>query len=355
MRLCMRQRDFVRMGIIANKINQKVLNEAGFEPLKLRFLRLMALLAHARHEAPALAKGAFSVLETRGVKEEAAQWRPALASAAVFTALSAWDHETADACHRLRADVRLADALPAHFALLKMLTTQELIPWPLPEPHGAALRAHEAFSIDPNTVGATGGAGADLGAAEAAAAAAEKPEAGGASAGMAVEAAAAASSASASASSAAAAAAAAPSSALAAAALQLRPSGALASSIVRKEDEPSAQWWAILHKRVVQHNLRVVAAAYSRCRFARLAELLGLDAPTTEAMVSELVSGGDIFAKMDRPAGVVVFEKPRPATAVLTDWARDLDEVLSLIDKTTHLIQKETLVHAARAGVAVRA
>jgi 26S proteasome regulatory subunit N5 len=132
----------------------------------------------------------------------------------------------------------------------------------------------------------------------------------------------------------------------------VRPSGALASTIVRKEDEPSAQGWEILRKRVVQHNLRVVAAAYSRCRFARLAALLGLDAPTTEAMVSELVSGGDIYAKMDRPAGVVVFEKPRPATAVLTDWARDLDEVLSLIDKTTHIISKEVLVAAAKAGAA---
>ena len=138
----------------------------------------------------------------------------------------------------------------------------------------------------------------------------------------------------------------------------LRLSGALASAIVRKEDEPSAQWAEILRKRVVQHNLRVLAAAYSRCRFARLAELLGLDAPTTEAMVSELVSAGAIFAKMDRPAGVVVFERPRPATAVLTDWARDLDEVLSLIDKTTHIIGKARAqraralcaAHAQRSG-----
>ena len=124
---------------------------------------------------------------------------------------------------------------------------------------------------------------------------------------------------------------------------------------MRKEDEPSAQWAEILRKRVVQHNLRVLAAAYSRCRFARLAELLGLDAPTTEAMVSELVSGGAIFAKMDRPAGIVVFERPRPATAVLTDWARDLDEVLSLIDKATHLISKEQLMAAARSGIVAKA
>lgn len=317
----------------------------------------MALLAHARHDAPALAKGALSALETRGVKEDAAQWRPHLASAAVFTALSAWSNETSDLAHKLKADSRLADALPSHFALLKLLTTQEIVPWPLPAPHHAALRAHEAFAVDPNTVGVTGGAGADLGAAAAAAAAADS---GGASDGMAVDAPAAPAAA---ASAAAAAAAHMSASSVSAAAFPtsatssfsaLRPSGALASSIVLKEDEGAAQWWDVLHKRVVQHNLRVLAGAYSRCRFARLSELLGLDAPTTEAMVSELVSSGAVYAKMDRPAGIVVFEKPRAATAVLTDWARDLDEVLTLIDKTTHLIGKETLMAAAKAGVAAR-
>ena len=72
------------------------------------------------------------------------------------------------------------------------------------------------------------------------------------------------------------------------------------------------------------------------------------DGATTEAMVSELVSAGAIYARMDRPAGLVVFARPRPATEVLTEWASDLDQVLSLVDKATHLINKELLVHAAK-------
>jgi hypothetical protein len=340
-RLCMRQRDFVRMGIITNKLSKKSLDEAGLEDIKLRYYALMALLSHARHDAPALARGAVAVMETRGVKEDAARWRPALASACVYAALSPWDNAASDLMHRLKADTRLAEELPSHLALLTMLTTDEVVPWPLPEPHASVLRAHEAFSIDTNAIGAPGAAGSEI-----------RPSGGpsAAASGMAVDDGAAPPSAAAAASapSAAAAAASSSSSGLPSTASALRPAGALVSSIVLKEDEARAQWWEILRKRVVQHNLRVVAKAYSRCRFARLAQLLGLDGATTEAMVSELVSAGAIYARMDRPAGLVVFARPRPATEVLTEWASDLDQVLSLVDKATHLINKELLVHAAK-------
>ena len=43
---------------------------------------------------------------------------------------------------------------------------------------------------------------------------------------------------------------------------------------------------------LLQHNIRVVAKAYSRITFDRLCSLLGLDRPTTEASVAELVSDG---------------------------------------------------------------
>ncbi len=112
-----------------------------------------------------------------------------------------------------------------------------------------------------------------------------------------------------------------------------------------KEDEARSLWWPVFHKRIVQHNIRVAAGSYSRIRFDRLAQLLDLDAPTTEAMVSELVTSKSIWARIDRPAGIVVFERPRPATEVLSDWATDLDQVLNIVEKTTHLIQKELMVH----------
>ncbi len=123
------------------------------------------------------------------------------------------------------------------------------------------------------------------------------------------------------------------------------PSSSHRSSIVLKEDESRSLWFSIFYKRIVQHNIRVCAGAYARMRFARLCSVLNIDAGTTEAMVSELVSSKGIWARIDRPAGVVVFERPRPATEVLTDWAGDLEQILGLVEKTTHLIQKEYMVH----------
>jgi hypothetical protein len=360
-RLTIRQRDFVRTGILANKLNRKVLDEEGFEEIRLRYFDLLALLAHGRHDAIALAKGYNSVLATRGFADDENKWRPALASAIMYTALSSYDNEVSDLLHRLKGDKRVEE-LPSFAELLRLLTTSEVIPWPLPSPHHEALRAHSAFIIDPNTIGAPGGAGGDApeanviepgasrgsgSSASNAAAAATEPAAAtrasssGASSAAAGSSAAASSSSSASASSAAAGS----GSSTLSASIVTRPSGALQSSIVLKEDEPRSQWWPIFRKRIVQHNIRVIAGAYSRIKFDRLANILDLDAPTTEAMVSELVSSKSIYGRIDRPAGIVVFERPRPATEVLTDWAADLESVLNLVEKTSHLIQKEYMVH----------
>lgn len=243
-------------------------------------------------------------------------------------------------CCRLKEDKRTSD-LPSHKALLTYLTTQELIPWPLPSPHHETIAAHPAFSIDPNTVGAPGGHGsgpefAPISAFAMGDSSGDVEMSGGTGSSLSSNAAAG--------SSAASSAAAGPASFS-----QSRPSGALKSSIVTKEDEDRSQWLPILHKRIVQHNVRVIAKDYARVRFDRLSSILGLDAPTSEAMVSELVSGKSIYARIDRPAGIVVFERPRPASEVLSEWGSDLDTVLSLLEKTTHLIQKEYMVHAVQA------
>jgi hypothetical protein len=80
-------------------------------------------------------------------------------------------------------------------------------------------------------------------------------------------------------------------------------SSGIATSIVRKEDEERTPWLPVLQKRVVQHNVRVAAKWYTRLSSARLAALLGLDADTTELVVSELAADKAIYAKFDRPAG----------------------------------------------------
>ena len=109
--------------------------------------------------------------------------------------------------------------------------------------------------------------------------------------------------------------------------------------------EIQKRWLATLRARVVQHNIRVVSGYYRQLSMARLANLLGLSVDEAEKHVSDMVSDSGLYAKIDRPAGVAVFAKPKPADEVLQDWASDISKMLSLVEMTCHLINKETMIH----------
>jgi 26S proteasome regulatory subunit N5 len=119
--------------------------------------------------------------------------------------------------------------------------------------------------------------------------------------------------------------------------------------LFRKEEERLGAL-AKKEKRVLQHNLRVVAGVYSACTIPRLCALAnGITPPTLEAQVSELVANGSVHAKVNRPAGVVHFGKRRPPTEVLSDWASDMDGCLNKVEMVVHLLRKEEQMAAALA------
>lgn len=107
-----------------------------------------------------------------------------------------------------------------------------------------------------------------------------------------------------------------------------------------------AKRWLEFHKRVTEHNLRVIAKYYSRITYSRLTELLDLSASEVETFLSSLVSNKTIYAKIDRPAQIVVFTKPKASEEVLNDWSTNIHGLLKLLEKTTHLITKEEMVHS---------
>lgn len=310
--------DFVRMGILSNKINRKVLDEAGMEDLRLRFYSLMIELHQQRRDALALCKDYQAIYATRGFAGDAAKWKPALAGVIVYLALAPWSNETSDMLHKVKADKRSED-LPAHRALVDYLTTDELIPWPLPEPHHSTLLAHDAFTSAaalPQVAGAAAAASAASGGAATSSA-----------------------------------------SSVSATTATATSTGSSSTgsvgpriSLVRKEDEERVPWGDILRKRIAQHNVRVSAKWYGRVRTARLAELLGLDVPTTEYAVSELAADKALYAKIDRPAGVVSFARPKPAAEVLSDFTGDIDAVMGLLEKARHQIEKEIMVATVLKG-----
>ena len=96
---------------------------------------------------------------------------------------------------------------------------------------------------------------------------------------------------------------------------------------------------------VHRQNIRIIAKYYSRIRFNRLCSLLSLEHKDTEAALSEMVSDKFIYAKIDRPAGVVSFTRKKPAEEVLAEWSSDVSTLLGLVERTCHLINKENMVY----------
>ncbi|KAK7468686.1 proteasome regulatory particle subunit [Stygiomarasmius scandens] len=92
--------------------------------------------------------------------------------------------------------------------------------------------------------------------------------------------------------------------------------------------------WEDLHTRIIEHNIRVVAAYYTRITLKRLTSLLDLSEKQTEETLARLVVSKTIWARIDRPAGVVSFRSQRSPEDVMNDWSSDMQKLLSLVEKT---------------------
>lgn len=49
--------------------------------------------------------------------------------------------------------------------------------------------------------------------------------------------------------------------------------------------------------------------------------------------------------KIDRPSGVVSFQASKDPSELLNDWSHNLNTLMTTIQRTTHLINKEEMVH----------
>lgn len=109
--------------------------------------------------------------------------------------------------------------------------------------------------------------------------------------------------------------------------------------------ESATIFWKDLAARVTEHNIRVAAAYYSRIRIQRLAKLLDLAAEDLETKISDLIVNGTIYARIDRPSGIITFNKPKDPNELLNEWSYDISSLLTLVESTSHLIDRETMVH----------
>ena len=105
---------------------------------------------------------------------------------------------------------------------------------------------------------------------------------------------------------------------------------------------------ALLHRRIEGGDRRGVDAG--RQFFGgdrpvqRLTQLLDLPAQETEKYISDLVVSKTIYARIDRPAQIVSFEKKRDADEVLNEWSGNMKSLLGLLERIDHLITKEEMM-----------
>jgi 26S proteasome regulatory subunit N5 len=109
-------------------------------------------------------------------------------------------------------------------------------------------------------------------------------------------------------------------------------------------DKKAHQRWEDLRKRVIEHNVRVIAKYYTRIQMGRLTQLLDLTEDETERYISELVTAKTVYAKIDRPARIVSFAKPRDVDDVLNEWSANMRSLLGLLERIDHLITKEEMM-----------
>lgn len=97
--------------------------------------------------------------------------------------------------------------------------------------------------------------------------------------------------------------------------------------------------------RIVEHNLRVVSKYYEKISLLRLQNLTQLSRETLEQHLSEMSYSGALGLKIDQPAGIVTFAPKRSSEEVLTEWSSDISKMLQLMEATCHLINRENMVY----------
>lgn len=96
-------------------------------------------------------------------------------------------------------------------------------------------------------------------------------------------------------------------------------------------------------------NIRIISNYYTRITTKRMSELLELPEAETEDYLSRLVNNSALTVKIDRPSGVIHFSVKKAPADVLNDWASGINELMALVNKTCHLINKEECINQVMA------
>merc|ERR1712141_749620 len=123
------------------------------------------------------------------------------------------------------------------------------------------------------------------------------------------------------------------------------------TSVFNEMSEEGRKRWDDLKNRVVEHNIRIMAKYYTKVTLKRMSELLDLKVDETEDFLSKMVVDKSVEAKVDRLDGIVHFSRNQDPNEMLNDWSHNISDLMGLVMKTTHLINREEMVHKHMLGL----
>jgi len=125
------------------------------------------------------------------------------------------------------------------------------------------------------------------------------------------------------------------------------------TEVFNDKTEEGRKRWDDLKSRVVEHNIRIMAKYYTRVSLKRMAELLDLKPEETEEFLSKMVVDKAVEAKVDRLDNIVHFDKHHDPNEMLNEWSHNINDLMGLVMKTTHLINREEMVHKHMLGLSI--
>jgi 26S proteasome regulatory subunit N5 len=115
---------------------------------------------------------------------------------------------------------------------------------------------------------------------------------------------------------------------------------------VFSNSEEGNKRWKSFHERVGEHNMRMVAKYYTQISFDRMAEILEYPVDEMESFLCNLIVTGIIpDAKIHRPSRIINLRARRADIETLDQWGSNVKKLTDILNKVSHLILKEDMVH----------
>lgn len=146
LRLCLAQRDWIRLQIISRKISEKQINSEEWQDLKIRYYELLIELHTQQRDPWKLCMDYQAIFTTPTVQADAEERSRVLSYMVLYMVLTKWGPEQSDLLRRTQSDKVMED-IPVMQTLLKLFTTDEIIY--LPIPGDADISAHPVFTAKP--------------------------------------------------------------------------------------------------------------------------------------------------------------------------------------------------------------